>query len=65
MEISFGLFLILLINVFIFLGASSSLANIEKKRAIMFSVLALILSLMPWIKTNINNHKEQAAIHSF
>lgn len=65
MTISFGAFLILLWNVTIFLGVSSSLAQMDKKRAGMFAILALIISIMPWIKSpSMENESERMTMQS-
>lgn len=47
---SFAAFLFLLINVSIMLGASSALAGVDKNRAKIFAIIALMLSIMPWMK---------------
>lgn len=47
---SFAAFIFLLFNVCILLGASSVLAGLDKNRAKVFAIIALMLSIMPWMK---------------
>lgn len=44
---SFAAFIFLLFNVCILLGASSVLAGLDKNRAKVFAIIALMLSIMP------------------
>lgn len=50
--ISFGAFIFLVWNISIFLKASSTVAQADKKKACLLAILALIISIMPWIKVD-------------
>ena len=52
---SFAAFIFLLFNIFILLGASSTLVRIDKNRAKIFAIIALMLSIMPWLKIPTEN----------
>lgn len=59
---SFAAFIFLLFNVFILLGASSTLAGIDKNRAKILAIIALMLSIMPWVKIPTENNSKLTLI---
>lgn len=46
------------------LGVSSLLAKIDKNRAKIFAIIALMLSIMPWMKIPLQSNQDSFSIET-